>query len=767
MALLPLLGTGHTPQSKEYGAAVRKGLDYLIAEMKPTDDGGSLMDRGNLYSHGLAATALAEAAAMTKDPNLTKAAQQTMDFIAFAQDPAGGGWRYMPRQPGDTSVFGWQMAALKAGQAAGLKLADGVLPRAESFLDGVAANQGANYGYTTPGEGPATTAIGLLSRQHLGWAKDRAALRQGAEWLGEKGPSPNNLYYNYYAAQVLRNLGGELWKKWNDALREQLIQSQEAQGHAAGSWFVAGGDVGAQSAGRLYCTAICVLTLETYYRYPPVYDELPRAAAPVPVPATVPVSAPVAAAVDVPAAAAAPLPAAQRPNLLYIMTDQQHAGMMSCAGNKWLKTPAMDSLAASGVRFERAYASNPVCIPSRVSMVTGRMPSYFGVRSNGDARREIAEKDRLQALGWLLRNAGYETAFGGKTHWLRGMTPASLGFDELTRDSRDELAARCAEFVQQKRDKPFLLVASLINPHDICYMAIDAHAKARGQPPLYPESKVERQCLARALELPSGVSRAEFFARLCPPLPANFEVPALEPECVAAKFCAERGFRGYVRKHWSDEDWRLHRWAYCRLTESVDAQIGRILAALRAAGIERQTVVIFSSDHGDHDAAHRLEHKSVLYEEACRVPFVVSWPGVTKAGQVDERYLVSAGVDLLPTLCDYAGVRPPAGLPGRSVRPLAEGRDVADWRDRVVVETQFGRMLRTARFKYNLYDSGQRREQLIDLAADPGEMNNLAGKPGHFETLLAHRRRLRQSVEQLGDEIAREWLVADDGGPPQ
>ena len=101
------------------------------------------------------------------------------------------------------------------------------------------------------------------------------------------------------------------------------------------------------------------------------------------------------------------------------MTDQQHAGMLSCAGNRFLKTPAMDSIAANGARFEQAYCSNPVCMPSRTSMMTGQYPSRFGIGENHDADRSVPEETLRTSLGWLFRNAGYETVFGGKTHWAR------------------------------------------------------------------------------------------------------------------------------------------------------------------------------------------------------------------------------------------------------------------------------------------------------------------------------------------------------------
>ena len=446
------------------------------------------------------------------------------------------------------------------------------------------------------------------------------------------------------------------------------------------------------------------------------------------------------------------------PNLLYIMTDQQHAGMMSCAGNKYLRTPAMDSLAATGTRFERAYATNPVCLPARVSMMTGYMPSRFGIRSNATGRIQIADSVLRRSMGWIFREAGYETAYGGKTHWPRGTTPESLGFRKITGDSRDVLAEECVRFVRTERKKPFLLVASFINPHDICYMAIDDFTRATKKAPMYATANKARQCLAEALRLPEGVSREEFFRRICPPLPENYQVPPLEPQCITTEYVRARAFREHARETWSDEKWRLHRWAYCRLTEMVDAQVAKILDALRQAGLEEETVIIFASDHGDMDAAHRLEHKTVLYEESARVPLIVSYKGVTRPGLVDNTHLVSVGLDLIPTLCDYAGIEPPGGLPGRSVRALAEGRQVESWRDQVVAESQAGRMLRTARFKYNVYESGQHREQLIDLETDPGEMVNLAEVPEYKDVLNRHRARLRRWVEETGDRIAQPYV---------
>ncbi len=443
------------------------------------------------------------------------------------------------------------------------------------------------------------------------------------------------------------------------------------------------------------------------------------------------------------AAAAAATP--DRPNILYIMTDQQHAGMMSCTGNPWLKTPHMDALAASGVRFELAYSGNPVCVPARTSMMTGRYPSHFDIRGNNAPT--LPDAMLPTAVGNVFRANGYRTAFGGKTHWPKPMTAETIGFEYITRNERDELANQCVRFLQAKHDKPFLLVASFINPHDICYMAIDAHAKAEGLPTALPKSVVEREYVAAASRLPVGAA--------CPPLPANHAATVGEP----AALTRLTGFRKYVRAHWTAEEWRLHRWTYCRLTEGVDTEIGRVLAALKETALDKNTVVIFASDHGDMDSAHGFEHKSLPYEESARVPFLVSWPGRVPRGKVDRKHLIGSTIDLFPTLCDFAGITPPPGLPGRSVRRLAEKGATSDWRTDLVVECGDSRTLRSARYKYSLWEGPGNRELLIDMEKDPGEMRNLAAEPRMAAVLAQHRARLRDEINRREDRYGRELLA--------
>ena len=375
---------------------------------------------------------------------------------------------------------------------------------------------------------------------------------------------------------------------------------------------------------------------------------------------------------------------AKTPNILFIITDQHHANMLSSAGNPYLKTKALDGMAKAGIRFTNAYVTNPVCVPSRISMATGMMPGRFGVFNNG-MKAKISKEVGDNSLGKLIKSGGYDTFYGGKVHLAPVLSPLRAGYDEFCKDQRDELPEVCIEFMTRKRDKPFFAVASFINPHDICFAYNARQAKrGKGKPlvnALYKEAEA----------LPEDK---------LPPLPANHAIPKREPEAIEAtmKVTATTPAK-LIRKDYNERDWRNYRWIYCRLTERVDAQIGRLLDALKKNGLEENTLVVFTSDHGDMDGSHRLASKNVFYENSAGVPFIMQYKGVIPPNQVDEKSLVSNGLDVVPTLCDYAGVSAPEYLLGRSLRPVAENQKDNSRRPFIVAENNTGRMLRTARFK--------------------------------------------------------------------
>ncbi len=269
MALLPFLGAGYTHRQGEHRDVVNRGLYYLGNRAMLTQNGNDFQE-GTMYAQGLAAIALGEAYAMTDDPSLKPVAQGAIDFIVYAQDPKGGGWRYTPGEPGDTTVTGWQLMGLKSGQMARLSVPSPTIYMVRRFLDSVQYEDGSQYGYLDRLPRKTTTAVGLLCRMYTGWRRSHPGLQRGVVYLSNWGPSRENIYYDYYATQVMHHWGGELWNQWNVPMRDYLIQSQAAGGHEAGSWFFAR-DRGAKAGGRLYGTAMAVMTLEVYYRYMPLY----------------------------------------------------------------------------------------------------------------------------------------------------------------------------------------------------------------------------------------------------------------------------------------------------------------------------------------------------------------------------------------------------------------------------------------------------------------------------------------------------------------
>ena len=305
-ALLAFLGGGHTHRNPgPYKQTVLAGLDYIIAHavtvpvngQPVTDYRGSFKGQG-MYVQGLVCIALAEAYGMTKHRELRRAAEAGLRFIIAGQGPLGG-WRYQPafevqkqiaeRNPsvlGDTSVVGWQLMALKSGQAANIKIDSSVFKAVDNFLDAASYEDGTRYGYqpkqaymmdpdsTGDGAGAVTktrSAIGLLCRMYLGWDRDDERLEEGVRRIAEAGPDRNNSYYAYYATQLLHHWGGDLWEEWNAVQRDMLVSTQETAGDLAGSW-EPGGDHAARRGGRLWQTCLSVMTLEVYYRHLPMYE---------------------------------------------------------------------------------------------------------------------------------------------------------------------------------------------------------------------------------------------------------------------------------------------------------------------------------------------------------------------------------------------------------------------------------------------------------------------------------------------------------------
>jgi len=275
--LLPFLASGHTHKAGDYQVTVSQAVRWLTEHQKPT---GDLFvgppSSAHMYSHGIAAIALCEAYGLSQDAALREPAQRALSFIVASQNPATGGWRYLPGEAGDTSVVGWQVMALKSGEMAGLAVPAAALELANKWLASAAGTGGSlgTFGYQGPGGSPAMTAEGMLCRQFLGARRNEGQMRAGANYLLQNLPQPGRetSYYWYYATQVMYHMQGDYWTRWNEHLRDVLVASQIKDGHQAGTWDPQ--DQWEQSAGRLYATSLRLLMLEVYYRHLPLYQQL-------------------------------------------------------------------------------------------------------------------------------------------------------------------------------------------------------------------------------------------------------------------------------------------------------------------------------------------------------------------------------------------------------------------------------------------------------------------------------------------------------------
>jgi hypothetical protein len=280
LALLPMLGAGltHTEPSRHQDT-IKRGLSWLLRNQSSSGEiftGGSNLTR--MYSHAIATMALCEAYGLSRDKRLRDPAQKAINFIVNSQNLFDGGWRYEPGAAGDTSVFGWQIFALRSARLAGLTVSAGTLRRCRAYLDAAASDDmKSTYGYM-PGR-PATpvmTAEALLGRQILGWQRDFPPMLQGAAIISTQLQVENerNIYYWYYATQLLHNLQGKDWERWNVKVRDALVAMQvSGVGCDRGSWDPLNPepDHWGKQAGRLFETSLSLLTLEVYYRYLPLY----------------------------------------------------------------------------------------------------------------------------------------------------------------------------------------------------------------------------------------------------------------------------------------------------------------------------------------------------------------------------------------------------------------------------------------------------------------------------------------------------------------
>lgn len=402
--------------------------------------------------------------------------------------------------------------------------------------------------------------------------------------------------------------------------------------------------------------------------------------------------------------------AKERHNIILIMTDQQSHNMMSYAGNKWLSTPNIDQIAKNGYMFYNAYCANPVSMASRFSLLTGHYASEVGVKENTSAFDNKKVQEIIKnSIGNLFKKAGYETLYSGKTHLYGTKDVSEYGFKLNNLNPYDGPAIYAEEILPKLgKEKPFFLFLSFMNPHDICYKA--------GMDKRFPYDLPKDKTLEtiKLLKYKETLSEEEYRK--------NIQPIANNIDPINGEDIGMVEMDTFPRK-WSDNQFKLYTWMYHRLTESVDKQIGRVLRALKESGLEDNTIVIFTSDHGDMNGAHQLIHKNVMFEEAQRIPFIFSGKGIKK-GTIDKSTLTCNGLDLLPTLCELANIETPKGLKGISLAPLLTGKGKRDKRDYIITESYNSFQIHDGRYKYTIYELKNNPQTLTDILRNPGETIN-------------------------------------------
>jgi iduronate 2-sulfatase len=449
--------------------------------------------------------------------------------------------------------------------------------------------------------------------------------------------------------------------------------------------------------------------------------------------------------------------ATEKLNVLFIAADDMNCDL-GAYGHPLVQTPNLDRLRKMGVRFDSAYCQQPLCGPSRASIMTGLRPDTLDMHT---LKHELRQKNpNVVTLGQLFRNQGYYSARAGKIYHYGN--PSMIGTDgnddpatwddrfnpigidrsqqeKITRygtgqsknknlgismawwdpQSRDEehtdgmVASKIVDLIKQKKDEPFFLAAGFFNPH--C-----PYVAPRKYFDLYPLDKIgmpDLEAAKRDLE----------------------DVPAI---------AIQRDMRNwpYYFKGVTVDQARKCKQAYFATLSFVDAQVGRLLDALEENQLMDNTVIVFWSDHGYFLGEKGLWYKHKAFERSARMPLIIAAPGLSQGTHTTKPVEL---LDVYPTLADLCGLEPPANLEGQSLRPLLTDPIGKDWKKPAVTQIwrnrkAWGYSMRTARYRFTEWLEGRAGRELYDHSNDPNEITNLANDPQHA-----------QRVAELSSQLAK------------
>lgn len=444
-------------------------------------------------------------------------------------------------------------------------------------------------------------------------------------------------------------------------------------------------------------------------------------------------------------------------NILIIVSDHLTWRAITPYGNTFVKTPNMDRIAENSVIFENCYTPCPLCQPARTSLWTSKHCHETGALINDKYEVQPKIPDTMSTLGQTFKEAGYETVHFGKTH----DTGALRGFDcapVIAKETPDEHEAfplrvdsyndfntvtQCVDYLENKsKDKPFLMIADMFNPHDICqYIGVN----------MFEHKKIP---------LPEGYE--------LPPLPENFAFDDILNRAKPVQYiCCSHSRQAQVSSWKDEDDFRHYLAAFYYYVSLVDRHIGEVLDALEKSGHKDDTLVVLTADHGDGMVARKKATKQVdMYEETTHIPFIFGGGGEKTPTRLND-YVSS--LDLFPTLCGYAGIEVPENLSGIDLSNALQGKAtphreyvVSQWHSEWNVTISPGRMIAADGIKYIRYIEDD-FEELYDLISDPYEKTNVAKDPRYAPALEKMRGYFKHYLETSNDPfLSLEVVVPEE-----
>lgn len=451
-----------------------------------------------------------------------------------------------------------------------------------------------------------------------------------------------------------------------------------------------------------------------------------------------------------------------KPNILFINVDQLRFDSVGANGNRLVKTPNIDAIAEKGISFSRAYTPLPSCCPARQTLLSGMMPEQHGGFWNYDGGGALpAAGLSPEAPVWVrqLRDAGYRTAYIGKWHVHPELDPTHYGFETADDAPNDPFHTpfRKEKYLIDNPWPEFPVGWCETQPVEDCHT-----------------HQLARKCVEKIEEFEAAGGapwhiRLDYFEPHLPCIPAEPFASMVPPETIPPWGNFEESFDGkpYIQKqqvrNWCLENWTWDEWSvylsgYYGMISQMDDSLGQLFQCLEKHDLLKNTLIIFTTDHGDAAGSHRLMDKHyVMYEEETHVPLFIRWDGVIEPGSVCSDF-VSHFLDLPVTLLELLNLPVPESYQGQSLLPMLNGAPNPNPREFAFSTyngQQFGlfcqRMIRDGKYKYvwNATDV----DELYDLEADPFEMSNLAAQDEDSERCLEYRKKLYEVFESLNDPV--------------